>query len=237
MKLGIVYAMPIESAEILRRTEGRLIETVSGVSFYQLEENMIACMGGVGKVNAAMATQLLIDRYAPELVLNCGVAGSMVQELDPGDLVLATKFYQHDVDTSAVGDPVGLVSTVNRVDFPASYVEEARGILMRLGFSAYEGSVASGDWFVTDGERARRIRDTFHPTLTEMEGCAMAQVCYRADIPFLALKAVSDRVFREGENGEEYHFSLPDACAALTDAFLPLCREMKKLQAKCRKTE
>ncbi|MGM9618823.1 MAG: 5'-methylthioadenosine/S-adenosylhomocysteine nucleosidase [Oscillospiraceae bacterium] len=227
MRLGLVYAMPIELAGMLERTHGRELETVAGVHFYELEEDIIACAGGIGKVNIAMATQLLIDRYAPDCVLNAGVAGSLTPELEPGDLVLVTKFNQHDMDTSGIGDPVGFVSTVERVDFPTAHGEVSRRILRELGCEFSEGAVASGDWFATDCDRARWIRDTFHPLLCEMEGCAIAQVCCRSELPFISLKAVSDKIFH-GDNGEEYQFNLPEACDKLSAVFLPFVRKLKE---------
>lgn len=228
MKLGLVYAMPIELAGMLERSHGRELETVSGVHFYELSEGIIACAGGIGKVNIAMATQLLIDRYAPQCILNAGVAGSMVQELNAGDLVLVDRFYQHDMDTTAIGDPMGFVSTVERVEFPCAFGEQCRGILRELGVEFTQGSVATGDWFATEGERARAIVENFHPLLCEMEGCAIAQVCCRAEIPFLSLKAVSDRVFR-GENGEEYQFNLPEACDRLSEVFWRFVQRLREV--------
>lgn len=229
MKLGLVYAMPIELAGMLERAQGRELETVSGVRFYELSEDIIACAGGIGKVNIAMATQLLIDRYAPDCVLNAGVAGSMAQELEPGDLVRVTEFYQHDMDTTGIGDPVGFVSTVDRVEFPCAFAEESRRILDELGARYAEGSVASGDWFVTECDRARWIRDTFHPLLCEMEGCAIAQVCCRAEIPFVSIKAVSDRVFH-GAGGEEYQFNLPEACDKLSEVFWAFVQKLREVR-------
>lgn len=227
MKLGLVYAMPIELAGMLERTHGRELETVAGARFYELEEGIVACAGGIGKVNTAMAAQLLIDRYAPDCVLNAGVAGSLTPELAPGDLVLATEFYQHDMDTSGIGDPVGFVSTVERTAFPTAHGDLCRRILQELGCAFSEGAVASGDWFATDCARARWIRDTFHPLLCEMEGCAVAQVCCRWELPFISLKAVSDRIFRDG-NGTEYQFNLPEACDRLSAVFLPFLRKLKE---------
>lgn len=229
MKLGLVYAMPIELAGMLERARGRELETVSGVRFFELSEGIIACAGGIGKVNIAMATQLLIDRYAPDCVLNAGVAGSMVQELEPGDLVRVTEFYQHDMDTTGIGDPIGFVSTVERVEFPCAFAEESGEILRALGAKFTEGSVASGDWFVTESDRARWICDTFHPTLCEMEGCAIAQVCCRAGIPFVSVKAVSDRVFHGG-NGDEYQFNLPEACDRLSEVFWPFVQRLREVR-------
>ena len=125
MKIGMMYAMDGEIESLLKNENAHLIEKVSGASFYQIRENVVACAGGVGKVNAAMSTQLLLSRYAPDGVLNVGVAGCF-ENVPIGTLVLATGFVQHDSDTSALGDPVGLVSTVNKVEFPTAWPEKAR---------------------------------------------------------------------------------------------------------------
>ena len=196
MKIGMMYAMDGEIESLLKNENAHLIEKVSGASFYQIRENVVACAGGVGKVNAAMSTQLLLSRYAPDVVLNVGVAGCF-ENVPIGTLVLATGFVQHDSDTSALGDPVGLVSTVNKVEFPTAWPEKAR--------------VATGDWFATDTPRSHWIYDTFHPLLCEMEGGAVAQVCYRNGVPFLSLKSVSDCVLEH----HDFFFNFPEAIREL----------------------
>lgn len=149
MKIGMMYAMDGEIESLLKNENAHLIEKVSGASFYQIRENIVACAGGVGKVNAAMSTQLLISRYAPDVVLNVGVAGCF-ENVPIGTLVLATGFVQHDSDTSALGDPVGLVSTVNKVEFPTAWPEKARSAMDKTGLPYRTGMVATGDWFATD---------------------------------------------------------------------------------------
>ena len=193
MKIGMMYAMDGEIESLLQNENARLIEKVAGASFYQIRDNVIACAGGVGKVNAAMSTQLIISRYQPDVVLNVGVAGCF-ENVPIGTLVLATGFVQHDSDTTALGDPVGLVSTVNMVTFPTSWQEKSRLAMDKLGLPYRTGLVATGDWFATDTPRSHWIYDTFHPLLCEMEGGAVAQVCHRNGVPFIALKSVSDCV-------------------------------------------
>ena len=109
MKIGLVYAMTGEIESLLTQENAQPLQTVAGVPFYRIRPDVIACAGGVSKVNAAMATQLLISLYQPDLVLNAGVAGCF-EDMPIGSIVLAEGFLQHDVDTSALGDPVGLVS-------------------------------------------------------------------------------------------------------------------------------
>ena len=210
MKIGMMYAMDGEIESLLKNENARLIEKVAGASFYQIRDNVIACAGGVGKVNAAMSTQLIISRYQPDVVLNVGVAGCF-ENVPIGTLVLATGFVQHDSDTTALGDPVGLVSTVNMVTFPTSWQEKSRLAMDRLGLPHRPGLVATGDWFATDTPRSQWIFDTFHPLLCEMEGGAVAQVCHRNGVPFIALKSVSDCVLEH----HDFFFNFPEAIREL----------------------
>ena len=147
-------------------------------------------------------------------------------DLPTGSLVVASEFLQHDVDTTAVGDPIGLVSTVNRVEFPTWEPEKCVELLRKLGFSAVTGRVATGDWFAVKGDRAAFIRDTFSPLLVEMEGCAIAQVCLRNSVKFVALKSVSDHLFSD-KQAEEY-FDFGQALENLGKVVLPFAQELQK---------
>lgn len=222
MKIGLMYAMDGEIESLLQNENAKKLETVAGATFYQIRENVIACAGGVGKVNAAMSAQLLISRYQPDLVLNVGVAGCF-ENVPIGTLAVATGFVQHDSDTTALGDPVGLVSTVNRVEFPTAYVEEAKAALDTCGYSYRTGLVATGDWFATDTPRSHWIHETFHPLLCEMEGGAIAQVCYRNEVPFLALKSVSDCVMEH----HDFFFNFPEAIRELNGVAMRMIENME----------
>ena len=210
MKIGLVYAMTGEIESLLTQENAQPLQTVAGVPFYRIRPDVIACAGGVSKVNAAMATQLLISLYQPDLVLNAGVAGCF-EDMPIGSIVLAEGFLQHDVDTSALGDPVGLVSTVNKVEFPTAWPEKARSAMDKTGLPYRTGMVATGDWFATDTPRSHWIYDTFHPLLCEMGGGAVAQVCYRNGVPFLSLKSVSDCVLEH----HDFFFNFPEAIREL----------------------
>ena len=139
MCIGLLYAMKGEIESMLTE-DTPLLQEKAGVSFYRIREDIIACCGGVGKVNAAMATQLFIDLYRPDLILNVGVAGCF-EDLPIGTLVLPDRFMQHDMDTSGIGDPVGLISTVNRMDFPTARLEDAKTVLDELGIAYGDGGV------------------------------------------------------------------------------------------------
>ena len=225
MKIGLQFAMPGELHALPGAREWAPAETVCGIPFFQPAPGVVVCAGGVSKVNAAMAAEILYLRYGVEMIVNAGVAGC-TGDLPTGTLVVATEFVQHDVDTTAVGDPIGLVSTVNRVDFPTWQPERYRALLGELGIEAAAGRVATGDWFAVKGDRARWIQETFAPLLVEMEGGAIAQVCLRAGVPFVALKAVSDHLFADNQ-AEEYG-NFQTALDALGRAVMPFVLALQK---------
>lgn len=223
MKVALQFAMPSELHALPGLKDRQPSAVISGIPIYELAPDLLAACGGVGKVNAAMCAQILCRHYRADLILNSGVAGCLT-DLPIGALVLAEDFVQHDVDTTAVGDPIGLVSTVNTVTFPTWDPQRCREILAELGHPAESGRVASGDWFAVKGNRAAWIRDTFHPVLTEMEGGAIAQVCLRNGTRFVALKSVSDHLFSERQ-AEEY-FDFGEALEALGRVVLPFAQRL-----------
>ena len=223
--IGLAYALKGEIRSMLRSADAKPLETVAGVSVYEIEPGILAYLGGVGKVNAAMSAQLFIDRFHPDWIINAGVAGSFL-DLPIGTIVLAKDFVQHDVDTTAMGDPIGMVSTVDRVDFPTTEPERLSALLTALGTEHQVGRVATGEVFMTKGSRADWVAKTFSPTLCEMEGGAIAQVCMRNGVKFTALKSVSDRLCQEN-NAEEY-FHYGEAMAKLNSVVLPFARALAK---------
>ena len=225
MKIGLQFAMPVELHALPGAKELEPFETVSGVPFYEIAPNIIACAGGVSKVNAAMAAEILCLKYGVDLILNAGVAGCATS-LPTGSLVIASEFLQHDVDTTAVGDPIGLVSTVNQVLFPTWEPDRCVEILQSMDVQAATGRVATGDWFATKTPRAEWIRDTFSPLLVEMEGGAIAQVCLRNGVKFVALKSVSDHLF--SDNQTEEYFDFGQALENLGKVVLPFAKELQE---------
>lgn len=225
MKIGLQFAMPAEFHALPGAKDLEPFETVSGIPFYQLEPGIIACAGGVSKVNAAMAAEILCLKYGVDLIINSGVAGCAT-DLPTNSLVIASEFVQHDVDTTAIGDPVGLVSTVNQLAFPTWEPDHCVALLREMGMEAVTGRVATGDWFATGSPRAEWIRDTFQPLLLEMEGGAIAQVCLRNNIKFVAVKSVSDHLFRENQINEFFDFA--QALESLGRVTLPLARALKE---------
>lgn len=227
MKIALQFAMPSEFHALPGARDLEPAETVSGVPIFEAAPGILACAGGVSKVNAAMAAELLCLKYGVDLILNAGVAGCLT-DLPTGTLVVASEFVQHDVDTTAVGDPIGLVSTVNQVSFPTWRPERCAALLKDAGFDAVTGRAATGDWFAVKGDRAAWIRDTFSPLLVEMEGGAIAQVCLRNNVRFVSVKSVSDHLFSDSQ-AEEY-FDFGQALEALGRAVLPLARALQEIR-------
>lgn len=225
MKIGLQFAMPMELHALPGAKELQPMETVSGVPFFEVAPGILACAGGVSKVNAAMAAEIFCLKYGVDIILNAGVAGCFT-DLPTGSLVVAESLVQHDVDTTAVGDPIGLVSTVNLVELPAWEPARCAALLASLGAEATVGRVATGDWFATKGPRAEFVRDTFSPLVVEMEGGAIAQVCHRNGVRFVALKSVSDHLF--ADNQAEEYFDFGQALTNLGSIVLPFAKKLQE---------
>ena len=159
---------------------------------------MIIAVCGVGKVFAAMCAQAMILNYSPDAIINTGVAGALASELRVGDVAVAENVVQHDMDTSPIGDPVGLVSGINLVEIPADtgIASALKKTAIDLGMTCISGTIASGDQFIADKAKKSYIKDTFSAIACEMEGAAIGQVCHVNGTPFGILRSISD-------NGDE----------------------------------
>ena len=195
--IGIIAAMNVEMDGLRAHMENPVSETVSGVEFVRgtIEgREVVTAVCGIGKVFAALCAQTMILRYAPEAVINTGVAGTLTDELSIGNLAVSACVVQHDMDTSAIGDPVGLISGINMVEIPADRALSDRlcAAAQTVGVKTLTGCIASGDQFVASPGRKTFIADTFSAIACEMEGAAVGQVCYVNHVPFCVLRAISD---------------------------------------------
>ena len=196
--LGIITAMDVELELITAAMKIEEEVTIGGLTFKKGTlggRDAVAVICGIGKVAAAMTAQILISVFGVDGIVNTGIAGSVSPSLRQGDVVIAKDFVQHDVDTSPLGDPVGLVSGINRIDFPCD--EQLREKLMAAAqadgkVNVREGRVATGDQFIANREKAQWIADTFGAVSCEMEGGAIAHVCFVAGVPFAAVRCISD---------------------------------------------
>ena len=195
--IGIIAAMNVEMDGLRAHMESPVSETVSGVEFVRgvIEgREVVTAVCGIGKVFAALCAQTMILRYAPEAIINTGVAGTLTDELSIGNLAVSACVVQHDMDTSAIGDPVGLISGINMVEIPAdkALTERLCAAAQAIGVKTLTGCIASGDQFVASPGRKTFIADTFSAIACEMEGAAIGQVCYVNHVPFCVLRAISD---------------------------------------------
>ena len=197
MKLGIIAAMTIEAELIVASMNDPIKEKCGGIE-YTLgkigDTDVICAVCRVGKVFAAMCAQAMIVRYSPDCIVNTGVGGTLTRELSIGDVAISRAVVQHDMDTSPLGDPVGLISGINIIEIPASVElgEKICKIAERSGVKTLCGTIASGDRFVADTDVKKRIVDNFGAVVCEMEGAAVGQVCYANGVPFVVVRAVSD---------------------------------------------
>ncbi len=214
--IGIIGAMRAEVAAVKEKmtdTESERFGSVEYVRGRLYGKDIVVAECGIGKVFAAICTQTMILKYNPDIIINTGVAGTLTHALTIGDIAIAKSLVQHDMDTSPLGDPVGLVSGINRVYFEADEraVALISEITEKMGVGSLVGTVASGDQFINDREKKQRIVENFGAIACEMEGAAIAQVCYVNETPFAVVRAISDDA--GGEKKTEYTVFLEDAAS------------------------
>lgn len=195
--IGIIGAMDDEVNGLVARLENSSTEEISGIKFYTgtiYGKPVVIAKCGVGKVFAAICTTAMILRYSPAVVINTGVAGGLDASLKCADTVIATRLAQHDMDTSPLGDPVGLISGINKIYFDTD--KRVTEILLQsadeIGIRHSEGLIVTGDKFVAGGDERERILSVFPALACEMEGGAVAHAAYVHGVPFAVVRAISD---------------------------------------------
>lgn len=198
--IGIICALSIEVEGIAQLLENKKEKTFAKMKYISGTINgkdvvMTEC--GIGKVNAAMSTQIMIDKYSPDVIINSGIAGSISRELKIGDIVISKDCVQHDFDGTQMGDPKGLIqyNDETRIDIPVS--EEIAQKLFEAckdleNTNVLLGRIATGDIFVAEKAMRSAIAQEFSALACEMEGGSVAQVCYRNDVPCAILRCISD---------------------------------------------
>ena len=227
-KYGIITAMQEEMQEIekimIQKEEQRIYE----LNFIKGRINnteVVLVEAGVGKVNAARTTQVLIDRFQVDAIINVGSAASANDELDIGDIVIGNKIVQHDFDITAFGHPKGYISNVGQfVESDKELIEKMGQTISKLKDNEFKikiGTIATGDIFCTEIKMKEKIRAKFNADAIEMEGAAIAQVCKLDNIPFLVIRSISDKP--NGDNHITFDQFLEKAskrCAKIIKEFL-----------------
>lgn len=198
--IGIIGAMELEVEKLIEAMTDKEETEYARRHFYIGKLNgvkTVLARCGVGKVNAGVTVQMMVDKFGIDAIINTGVAGSLDEKIDIGDIVLATGAVYHDMEAVAFGYKPGQVPQMDVFEFPTDpkLIQLAEEACHRANpdIKTFRGRVASGDQFIADKAVKSRIKDTFDPLCVEMEGCAMAHAAYLNDIPCLIIRAISDK--------------------------------------------
>lgn len=221
--IGIICAMEAEVSALRDCMAVESTETISGMRFLRGRINgcgVVLAQCGIGKVFAAACAQTMVVRYGIDMLLNCGASGTLTTDLHIGEVVISSACVQHDMDTSAVGDPVGLVSGINRIEFPADgrLVGELEAVCRSAGINFRTGVIATGDQFVASQSRRDWIVAHFHAVSVEMESGAVAQVACINDVPYVILRVISDEA--DGHATVDYPTFMRQAAKTSSDIVL-----------------
>lgn len=194
--------MQIEVEALCTEMENKSEESISGITFVRGQlygRELVVAKCGIGKVFAAICAQTMIMKYAPAVIINSGVGGTLTDRLSIGDVALSKYAVQHDMDTTPLGDPAGLVSGINKIYFEADEktLSDIEKCIATTGVRSVRGIIATGDVFLDDSERKQKIHRLFdlpdcECIACEMEGGAIAQTCFVNGTPFCILRAISD---------------------------------------------
>ena len=225
--IGIIAAMN-EEVEAIKR----IMTDISVKTIYELEfiigkinkRGIVLVKCGVGKVNAARTTQILLNNFEIEYVINVGTAGSLNENIEIGDIVIGEKLLQHDFDITAGGREKGYITDVGKYFYSdKNLIEKTKQTIenMNENFKAFIGTIATGDIFVQDIQVKDRIKMEFDADCAEMEGAAIAQVCTLDNVPFIVIRSISDKP--NGNNAIDFETYLELACeryAKFIDIFI-----------------
>lgn len=198
--IGIIGAMEEEVAALKDEMQDAVITEAASMTFYKVVlcgKDVVVVRSGIGKVNAAICAQILVDKFGVDTLINTGVAGSLDARIDIGDLVISTDAIHHDMDTSVFGDPLGWVPRMDTLAFPADerlvkLAVEANA-KANPDIHAFTGRIASGDQFIASKEVKDKIVSNFQALCAEMEGVGIAHVAYLNKVSYVIIRAISDK--------------------------------------------
>ncbi|WP_035794945.1 5'-methylthioadenosine/adenosylhomocysteine nucleosidase [Butyrivibrio sp. WCD3002] len=227
-KIGIIGAMEIEVESLKSQMNVTYKLEKASMSFFEGtigDTEVVVVKSGICKVNAALCVQILVDEFHVTHVINTGAAGSLDARIDIGDFVVSTDAVYHDVNATVFGYKKGEIPQTGRLEFPADkwMIDEIKIAAARAGIDGklWEGRVCSGDQFISDSDVKDEIKKEFGGLCTEMEGAGIAHACFLNKVPFVILRAISDKA--DGSDIMDYpEFEKKAAadCAALTKCFI-----------------
>ena len=199
-KIGIIGAMEVEVEKLKDDMADPRITEAAGMTFCEgklMGRDVVVVRSGIGKVNAAVCTQILIDRFRVDTVINTGIAGSLDADIDIGDIVLSTNVLYHDMDAVHFGYALGQIPQMNIFSFPADeeLINRAEKVcnVVNPEVHVFKGRIVSGDQFVAEKEVKDRIVKNFGGLCTEMEGAAVGHTAWLNKVPFVIIRAISDK--------------------------------------------
>lgn len=203
MRIGIITATEEEITAIKKYITSSKVNKIFDLNFINGmigKNEIIVCESGVGKVNASRTTQLLIDNYDVDCVINIGCAGALKEQLNIGDIVIGKYLVQHDFDITKFNHEKGYIPNVGiKIESDKNLLDM---FLNNIDSNVFVGNIATGDIFCTDKNMSLKIHNKFNADCVEMEGAAIAQVCYLCNIPFIIIRSISDVV--NGTNTIDY---------------------------------
>jgi len=217
--IGVIGAMEEEIITLKEQIDIISAKNIIGIDFYigkMLGNNVVLVRSGIGKVNAAICTQILIDLYAVDYIINVGVAGAVDKSLKIGDIVICKDAVYHDFDTTVFGDAIGIIPRMNESFFKADdvIIKIALEAASKQNKNAIVGRIASGDQFVSNSDVKNKIWNNFKASCVEMEGAAIAHTCYLNKIPFSIIRSISDNAEEQNTVNYEQFFKESAVVAA-----------------------
>lgn len=198
--IGVIGAMEEEVSSLIHQMEDAESKTIAGMTFYRgtlWNQQTVVVKSGVGKVNMAVCTQILVDVYEVDMLINTGVAGGLYKDINVGDIVISSDAIQHDMDVTGLGYERGVIPDMETSVFQADteLVEIAKEAceIVNPEIQCFVGRVVSGDQFISANEVKKDLVETFNGYCAEMEGAAMAQVAVLNHVPFVVIRAISDK--------------------------------------------
>ena len=193
-RIGIIFALNEELEETKKIFDNSIVYSIYNLKIFECKNKKVVCFlveSGIGKVNAARTTQILIDNMNVDYVINVGVAGSISRKIKKCDIVIANKLVQHDFDFTLFNYEKGEIPNVGKyINCDKDLVKIAK--TLNVETSVNVGVISSGDIFISDKKMGEKINNKFGALCVEMEGAAVAQVCYLCKIPFLVVRSISD---------------------------------------------
>ena len=198
--IGIIGAMEEEVASLKEEMDVQEIVEKAGMMFCKgilCGQKVVVVRSGVGKVNAGICAQILVDRFDVDTLINTGIAGSLDAQIDIGDMVISTDALHHDMDATIFGDPAGQIPRMDTLSFPADEKLVKKAVAANAKANSdihtFTGRVVSGDQFISDKDVKERISSLFHPMCVEMEGAGIAQAAYLNKVSYVIIRAISDK--------------------------------------------